>query len=106
MTVPSGSPDCTICEAGSKCEDGTKTVCEDGFYSTNGSSNCYQCESGTFSETNGSSSCTDCPSGYECSLTAKNICDAGYYSEAKSTDCQLCLNGTYSVNQGKITQSW
>jgi hypothetical protein len=131
--------ECLICPVGtyvsSVCGDESQSVCnlcDYGYYKSSenswnsysncdqcvagtyasvlGSTFCFTCQQGTYSETPGaisSSTCQTCASGSYCSaLGLSKVCSTGTYSSSTGlTACSNCREGTYTLIDGGAKSS-
>ncbi|ELP83590.1 protein serine/threonine kinase, putative [Entamoeba invadens IP1] len=104
---------CTTCKAGYGYDDGSCTLCHDGYYSTGGTASCMSCPVVCDNCIGESGVCSSCLSGYkkvggECTSCASNgncnSCDSdenesnrvcvecaeNYYLNDKDNSCYLC----------------
>ena len=102
------------CEGGYKKENNACTQCEAGTYAPAGSTDCSDCQKGSYSSSAGASSCTYCPAGYEPSgktgttsqSEACKACGHGYYKTgANANSCTQCPNGQTTKNTASTAAS-
>eukprot|EP00698_Gefionella_okellyi_P001450 TRINITY_DN11405_c0_g1_i11.p1 TRINITY_DN11405_c0_g1~~TRINITY_DN11405_c0_g1_i11.p1 ORF type:complete len:2212 (+),score=424.46 TRINITY_DN11405_c0_g1_i11:34-6669(+) len=119
-----GATNCTQCASGTRgvlgvggpaacvqCTPGTfnnqtgSTVCdlcEPGFFSRTGATNCTECFAGTFVQ---NATCAYCPAGSFSNVSAAvgcTSCEEGYYAESGATVCTACAVGTYWSQAGDV----
>ena len=92
------------CNAGQYNSGGVCLQCQNGSYSTFGSSYCTPCPAGTYSSSPASATCTPCPAGTfstqvgaTSNATCNQTCASGFYSGPGSTRCLECPAGGYST---------
>lgn len=115
-TDATGQTSCKNCEAGYKCENGTKLACAAGTYSQTSASSCttcpkgyycvgasdkQQCTGSNYQSSTGQSSCQNCAAGYYVTddRTSCNLCEIGYICTGNGTKSQ-CGAGSYTNTTG------
>ena len=89
---------CSICPAGYKCVNNSKTQCPAGQYSAQGSTSCTSCPAGKYSAA-GATSCTSCSTTWSnctaCSVSGCSACNANYKLSGGKCVEDGCLNPGY-----------
>ncbi|KAL4434258.1 hypothetical protein ABPG75_000699 [Micractinium tetrahymenae] len=108
-----GASSCTPCQPGSYAYNSSHTgpfsVGPVGYFAfEEGSSECEECEAGTFNNATGQANCTECPAGTFNPYTGSSRADACrpcqpgmFASGSGSTFCDVCEAGTYQDLEGQ-----
>ena len=81
-------------------------ICEAGTYSPEGSDQCIDCPSGSYSEFPGAGYCEFCPPGTsgtepkQTSTAGCTTCEVGTYNPPDAYDCVPCEPGTFNGKEG------
>jgi len=91
---------CLVCEAGSQCSTGIKTLCATGT-SDEGSSSCADCGAGTFlNQAAEPPTCDACKAGFVSKAAASSCTPCGRGTYQHGTDCRACPIGRYGSEVG------